>query len=113
MGRATPVQRDRPKNQRLASAAAVLLAPFTVLAALLAIWQIAADMQFASAFLFESGAFSHWAVWGATAVVLGWTAHRLNRYGSPSEQEERSAPEHSARPNAIEGEARRAARSER
>ena len=88
MGRGTPVQRDRPKNQRLASAAAVLLVPFTVLAAVFAIWRLAADMKLASAFVFESGALSHWAVWSAAAVGLGWTAHRLNRYGGPKILEE-------------------------
>ena len=81
MGRATRVHRGRPKNQRLAAAAGVLLAPFAVLAAVLAIWQTAADMGMAAPFLFQSGALSHWAVWWATAVALGWTSHRLNRYG--------------------------------
>jgi hypothetical protein len=83
MGQATPVHKDRPKNQRVASAAAVLLAPFAALAGVLAIWRIAAEMNVASAFLFESGAFSHWAVWGAAAVVMAWAAHRLNQYGGP------------------------------
>jgi hypothetical protein len=83
MGAATPVQRERPKNQKLASGAAALLAPFAALAGIFAIWRIAVDLGMASAFLFEAGVFSHWAVWGAMAVVLGWAAHRLNQYGGP------------------------------
>ena len=88
MGQATPVRKDRPKNQRLAAAAGALLTPFTVLAALLAVWQIAADMKVASAFLFESGALSHWTVWGAVALALGWMAHWLNRYGRQGVEDE-------------------------
>jgi hypothetical protein len=92
MGHGTRVQRDRPKNQRLPLAAAVLLTPFAVLAAIFAIWRLAADMDVASNFLFANGALSHWAVWGATAVALGWTTHRLNRYGSQEESNDPAEP---------------------
>jgi hypothetical protein len=81
MGQATPVDPGRPKNQRLAAAAGVLLAPFALLAAIVAIWRIANEMQLASHFLFENGALAHWAIWAAAAVVLGVASHRLNRYG--------------------------------
>src|SRR5262245_43952162 len=91
MGHGTRVQRDGPKNQRLALAAAVLLTAFAVLAAIFAFCGIAGDLQVTSDFLFATGAFSHWAVWGATAVALGWTTHRRNRYGSQSEGDENPA----------------------
>jgi hypothetical protein len=93
MGAATPVQRERPKNQKLASGAAALLAPFAALAGIFAVWRIAVDLEMASAFLFDRGVFSHWAVWGAMAVVLGWGAQRLNQYGGPPIAREEMAAE--------------------
>ena len=88
MGQAKPVVRGVPKNQRVALAAGVLLAPFAALAAIFAVWRIAADLNTSSAFPFDAGPFSHWAVWGATAVGLGWSAHRLNQYGGAAAQNE-------------------------
>jgi hypothetical protein len=81
LGKGVHVQRHYKKNQKLALAAASLLAPLVLLAALLAVWRIAADLGFAQAFAFESGPFAHWAAWGALSLGLGWLAHRLNRYG--------------------------------
>ena len=100
MGHATPVHHDRPKNQRLAAGVAVLMAPFAVLAAVLAVWQIAADMKMASAFLFEDGALSHWAVWAGAAVVLGWASHRLNLYSRPEEPPLETKDSRTAEPGA-------------
>ena len=103
MGQARPVQKDRPKNQHLASAAAVLLAPFAMLAAVLAIWRIAADLNFASAFLFHEGALAHWAVWASLAVFLSWATHRLNRYGKAAHEGEALSTGHAERPVPTHG----------
>jgi hypothetical protein len=81
LGRGVHVHRKANKNQKLALAVASLLAPMVLVAALLAVWRIAAGLGIAQAFAFESGPLAHWASWGAVAFGLGWAAHRLNRYG--------------------------------
>jgi hypothetical protein len=69
------------KNRRVALAAASLLAPAAVGAFLLAIWRLAADMQYAGKFAISGGFFSHWHVWFAIAAALTLICVRLNRYG--------------------------------
>jgi hypothetical protein len=81
LGRGAHVHRKQNKNQKLALGAASLLAPLVLVAALLAIWRIAADLGMAQAFAFDNGPLAHWAGWGAVALILGWLARRLNRYG--------------------------------
>jgi len=69
------------KNRRVALAAASLLAPAAVGASLLAIWRLAADMQYAGKFAIDGGLFSHWHVWFCIAGLLTLVCVRLNRYG--------------------------------
>ncbi|HZO53745.1 MAG TPA: hypothetical protein VFB63_13605, partial [Bryobacteraceae bacterium] len=69
------------KNRRVALAAASLLAPAAVGAFLLAVWRLAADMQYAEKFAISGGFFSHWHVWFAIAAILTLICIRLNRYG--------------------------------
>jgi hypothetical protein len=81
LGKGVHVQRKPNKNQKLALAAASLLAPMVLVAALFAIWRVAADLGMAQAFAFDSGPLAHWAAWVGLALCLGWLTHRLNRYG--------------------------------
>ncbi|MGA2148023.1 MAG: hypothetical protein ABSH49_24005 [Bryobacteraceae bacterium] len=80
-GRGVKVSRKRRKNQRVALAVAALLTPAAFLALVLGLWQIAADLSFASNFAISSGLFSHWHVWVGAAALLQFCAYRLNRYG--------------------------------
>ena len=80
-GRGARVHYKYGKNRRVALAAASLLAPAAVCAFLLAIWRIAADMQYAGKFAISAGLFSHWHVWFAIAGGLTLICVRLNRYG--------------------------------
>jgi hypothetical protein len=50
-------------------------------ASVLALWRIAADLNFANSFAIASGLFSHWQVWLAAAILLQLCSRVLNRYG--------------------------------
>ncbi|MGA2119781.1 MAG: hypothetical protein ABSH56_34170 [Bryobacteraceae bacterium] len=80
-GKGVKVSRKRRKNQRVALAVAALLTPAAFLAFVLGLWQIAADLSFASNFAISSGVFSHWHIWLGSAALLQFCAYRLNRYG--------------------------------
>ena len=71
----------RHNKRRMAVAASALLTPVALLALLLAVWRIAADLNWASSFAIPSGLFSHWQVWMGGAVLLQLCARMLNRYG--------------------------------
>ena len=68
-------------NRRLALALAVLLTPAALMAAALACWRLAADMNWAGEFAISSGPFSHWQVWIGAAAILQVAASKLNRWG--------------------------------
>ena len=80
-GAGTKLNRQRVKNRRLALASAALLTPAAVLAAILALWRIAADLNWTNQFAIPSGLFSHWQVWVGAAIILQLCSYLLNRYG--------------------------------
>src|SRR6266536_102788 len=71
----------RGVDRKLALAAGSLLTPAALMACVLAVWRIAADLNFANRFAIPSGLFSHWQVWLAAAVALQLCSRVLNRYG--------------------------------
>jgi hypothetical protein len=75
------VRQNRRKNRHLALALAALMTPATVMAAVLAVWRLAADMKFTSAFPITDGVFSHWQSWLVAALLLRSSELLLNRYG--------------------------------
>jgi hypothetical protein len=75
------IVKGRRKNRRLAMAVAALLTPTAVMAGALALWRVAADLNFAGSFAISSGPFSHWQFWLGTAIVLQVCSRLLNRYG--------------------------------
>jgi hypothetical protein len=79
--RGARVGKQRRKNRRLALAVGALLTPATVMAAILALWRLAADLNWTNTFAISSGLFSHWQVWMAAAAVLHLCSRALNRYG--------------------------------
>ena len=81
LGRGPTIERKRRKNQRLALAGAVLLTPAAVIAAVFALWRLAADLHWTASFALRAGLFSHWQIWLACAVVLQACSRLLNRYG--------------------------------
>jgi hypothetical protein len=60
---------------------ASLLVPVAVMASVLGIWRLAADLKMAGDFAIPSGLFSHWQVWIASAIALVILSRLLNRYG--------------------------------
>ncbi|MBZ5607799.1 MAG: hypothetical protein LAP38_06055 [Acidobacteriia bacterium] len=75
------MRHKRRKNQHLALALAALITPATVMASVLALWRLAADLKFTSAFPITDGLFSHWQTWLVATFVLQGGAILLNRYG--------------------------------
>ena len=71
----------RRKNRRAALAVASLLTPAAVMTAVLGVWRVAADLQWAGNFAIHNGLFSHWQVWMVLAGLLQTGSHFLNRYG--------------------------------
>ncbi|MCX6608697.1 MAG: hypothetical protein NTV52_34600 [Acidobacteria bacterium] len=78
------VKREGTRNQRLALGTAALLTPFSLMAFVLGVWRLAADMSWAKEFAFSEGPLSHWQLWMAIGFVLQVAAVLLNRYGNPS-----------------------------
>lgn len=80
-GKGPRIGRWYGKNRQVALVVAALLTPATVLASVLGLWRIAADMNWTNSFAIPSGLFSHWQVWLGAAVVLQLCSRLLNRYG--------------------------------
>jgi hypothetical protein len=80
-GKGPKVARKRGKNQRVALTVASLLTPAAFTASVLALWRIAAGLNWTNSFAFPTGILSHWQVWLASAAGLQLCARLLNRYG--------------------------------
>ena len=80
-GRGLKISKKPRKQRQVALAFAALLTPSAVLASVLAIWRIAADMNWTNSFAIPSGLFSHWQVWLGAALLLQLCSRVLNRYG--------------------------------
>jgi hypothetical protein len=80
-GRPAHIENKPRKNRRVALAMASLLIPVAVMASVLGIWRLGADLKITGDFAIASGLFSHWQVWIASAIVLAFLARLLNRYG--------------------------------
>lgn len=66
----------------MALVVAALLTPIGLIAFVLAIWRVAADLNWANSFAIPTGLFSHWQVWLGAAALLQAASYLLNRYGS-------------------------------
>jgi len=75
------IVRGPRKNRRAALAMASLLVPVAVMASVLGIWRLAADLKMAGDFAIPNGLFSHWQVWIASAIAVALLSRLLNRYG--------------------------------
>jgi hypothetical protein len=80
LGKNTRVTRKARGERRFAAGLGGLLTPAAVLAAVLALWRIAADMNWSGSFAIRTGLFSHWQVWMAAASALQLCSYLLNRY---------------------------------
>jgi hypothetical protein len=89
-GKGAKIRSHAPhQNPGLALAVSALLTPAAVATAILGLWRIAADLDWASDFAIDSGFFSHWQVWIAAAILLELCARLLGRHGRvPTEEEQ-------------------------
>jgi hypothetical protein len=71
---------EKRKSHPIAVAVASLLTPAAVMASALALWRVAADLNWASSFAIPSGPFSYWQFWLGAAIALQGCSHLLNRY---------------------------------
>jgi hypothetical protein len=76
------VRRYYRKNQHLALGLAALLTPVAVMAIVLALWRLSADLRATGEFPISVGLFSHWQIWITGAAFLEFLAIILNRYGN-------------------------------
>jgi hypothetical protein len=74
------IQRKQGKNRHVALAFGALLVPAALMAYVLGLWRLAADMGMAGAFGI-TGLFSHWQIWIVAGVLLQAIAASFNRYG--------------------------------
>ncbi|MBZ5581121.1 MAG: hypothetical protein LAQ30_02745 [Acidobacteriia bacterium] len=65
----------------MASGLGALLTPAAAMALGLALWRIAADLNWTNSFAIPSGLFSHWQVWLGAAILLELGSRKLSRYG--------------------------------
>jgi hypothetical protein len=80
-GKGRQVQRIKGKNRKAALALSALMTPAAVMASVLGLWRLGADMKMTGAFAISSGLFSHWQVWMGFAALLQRGAWALDRYG--------------------------------
>ncbi len=81
LGRGPRVNKTAEKGRKAALALAALLTPATLMACVLALWRLGADLGFAGPFAIGRGPFSHWQVWLGVAAGTQVAAVVLNRYG--------------------------------
>lgn len=89
LGKGPSIERRAGKNRHLAAATAALLTPASVVAAVLGVWRICADIGLAGHFAITEGLFSHWQVWIAIASLLQFGASLLSRYGKTTPPDEK------------------------
>jgi hypothetical protein len=80
-GRGRQVLLTKGKNRRVALALSALMTPSAVMASVLGLWRLTADMKLTGEFGIATGLFSHWQVWMVFAALLQGGAWLLNRYG--------------------------------
>jgi hypothetical protein len=80
----------------LALGLAALLTPAAVMAIVLALWRLSADLGATRVFPISTGLFSHWQIWLTGAAVLEFFAIVLSRYGNAEHNLQESVEESEA-----------------
>ena len=71
------IQAFKSKNHEMAPLFRYLLKPVALVAYVLSIWRLGADLNWTGDFFIANGLFSHWQVWLALAVATQLTATHL------------------------------------
>jgi hypothetical protein len=69
-------------SRQLANTLLALLTPAAVVAFVMGLWRVCADLGWAGAFLIADGLFSHWQVWIALSIALKMLSSTLIAWGS-------------------------------
>ncbi len=69
-------------SRQLANTLIALLTPAAVVAFVMGVWRVCADLGWAGAFLIADGFFSHWQVWIALSIALKMLSSTLIAWGS-------------------------------
>jgi hypothetical protein len=69
-------------NRQAAIVVSALMTPVAVMACVLGLWHLAADLRWTGEFAIATGIFSHWQVWMAVAIALQLAAFFLHRYAT-------------------------------
>lgn len=69
-------------SRQLANTLVALLVPAAVVAFVMGLWRVCADLGWAGAFLIPEGFFSHWQVWIALSIALKMLSSTLIAWGS-------------------------------
>jgi hypothetical protein len=69
-------------SRQLANILVALLTPAALVALVLGIWRVCADLGWAGPFLIGDGFFSHWQVWIALSIGLKMLSSSLIAWGS-------------------------------
>jgi hypothetical protein len=64
-------------SEETADLLVALLSPASVIALVLGLWRVTADLQWTESFLISQGFFSHWQVWIVLAIALKLGASAL------------------------------------
>jgi hypothetical protein len=79
---AVPAALAKIFSRQLANTLIALLTPAAVVAFVMGLWRVCADLGWAGAFLIADGFFSHWQVWIALAMALKMLSSTLIAWGS-------------------------------
>ena len=71
------VQAFKTNTHEMAPLFRYLLKPVALVAYVLSVWRLGADLHWTDAFFISSGLFSHWQVWLALAIATQATAAHL------------------------------------
>ena len=82
LGKFSRLGSQRRQQRRLALTVSAMLAPASVMALVLAVWRIAADLEWTQSFAIQSGPLAHWGVWLGVAAFLQLGSRVLTRYGN-------------------------------
>jgi hypothetical protein len=69
-------------SRQLADVLVALLTPSAVVALVMGLWRVGADLGWAGAFLIADGFFSHWQVWIALSIGLKLVSSTMIAWGS-------------------------------
>ena len=75
-------------SQEATNLVGAFLTPASMVAFVLALWRLGADLGWTGDFFVPNGLFSHWMVWMALAIVLKMTGSLINRAADPNESGE-------------------------